>query len=82
MIRLCIGIIGTVAAVFIAPWITAICIVALSVRYRAVEAIFLGALLDMLWLPHDSALFSFPVCTIISIILVWGFEPLRLEFLR
>lgn len=73
--------IGVLGAVFFAPWVTAACIVALSVRYRAVEAVALGALLDFLWLPHDTLLTMFPLCTIVAIIIVWGFEPLRMEFL-
>jgi hypothetical protein len=81
LIRTLITALGAIAAVFFSPWVTALCIVLLSVRYRAIEAIVLGALLDFLWLPHDSLLTMFPLCTMVSIILVWGFEPLRLEFL-
>ncbi len=73
---------GAIASLFIAPWITAVCIVVLSVRFRALEAVALGSLLDFLWLPHDSVLTMFPLCTIVSLVLVWGFEPLRLEFLH
>ncbi len=80
--RIAICILGACAAVFLYPWVTALCIVALAVRYRAIEAIGLGALLDFLWLPHDTVLTMLPLCTIVAIILVWGFEPLRLEFLR
>ena len=80
--RTTVFVIGAFAAVFLYPWITAICIVALSIRFRAIEAIALGALLDLLWLPHDSVLTMFPLCTIVALIVVWGFEPLRLEFLR
>ncbi len=74
--------VGVFAAVFLSPWVTAICIVALAVRYRAIEAVGLGALLDFLWLPHDTILTMLPLCTIVALIVVWGFEPLRLEFLR
>lgn len=73
---------GVIAAIFWSPWITAACIVALSFRYRSIEAIALGALLDMLWLPHDSLLTMLPLCTLTSLVIVWGLEPLRLEFLR
>jgi hypothetical protein len=81
-IRTSLTLIGVIAAILLSPWITALCIVLLSVRYRAVEAIALGALLDFLWLPHNTLLTMFPLCTIMAIIVVWGFEPLRLEFLR
>ncbi len=82
VIRTALAAIGALAAVFFSPWITALCIVALSVRYRAIEAIALGALLDFLWLPHDTLLTMFPLCTLVTLIVVWGFEPLRLEFLQ
>ena len=80
-IRSTLTLLGAIAAVFLSPWITAVCIVALSFRYRAIEAVGLGALLDFLWLPHDSLYTMFPVCTLVSLVIVWGFEPLRLEFL-
>ncbi len=79
--RTSLTLLGVVAAVFFSPWVTALCIVLLAVRYRAVEAIVLGMLLDMLWLPHDTTLTMLPMCTLISLLVVWGFEPLRLEFL-
>lgn len=79
--RTVVTIVGALAAVFISPWITALCIVVLCIRFRAIEALVLGALLDFLWLPHDTLITMFPVCTIVTLVLVWGFEPLRLEFL-
>jgi hypothetical protein len=80
--RTVLTIVGVASAILFSPWITAVCIVLLAVPYRALEAIALGAILDMLWLPHDTLLYSFPLCTIVAIVIVWGFEPLRLEFLR
>ncbi len=80
--RIVIFAIGVLSAIFLYPWVTALCIVALSIRYRAIEAIGLGMLLDFLWLPHDTVLTMFPLCTIVALVVVWGFEPLRLEFLR
>jgi hypothetical protein len=56
--------------------------VALSVRYRAIEVLFMGMLIDLLWLPYDSALFSLPLFTVFAIVLVWILEPLRLEFMN
>lgn len=80
--RLIFFVLGSVSAIFFTPWVTALCIVVLALRYRAAEAIVLGAILDFMWLPHDTLLYSFPLCTIIATFIVWGFEPLRLEFLR
>lgn len=82
MIRACIAVLGFVSVMFFSPLLTAACMVALSVRYRAFEVVALGAFADLLWLPYDGFLFSFPIATVISIILVWALEPLRLEFLR
>ncbi len=79
--RSTLTVIGAVAALFFSPWVTAVCIVALCFRYRAIEAVLLGAFLDLLWLPHDSLITMFPVCTLVALVIVWGFEPLRLEFL-
>ena len=81
LIRATLTALGAVAAIFFSPWITAVCIVALCFRYRAIEAVALGALLDFLWLPHDTFMTMFPLCTLVSLVIVWGFEPLRLEFL-
>lgn len=82
LFRTAVTLIGVIATVFWSPWITALCIVVLGIRYRAMEALALGAFMDVLWLPHDTILTMFPLCTIVSLIIVWGFEPLRMEFLR
>lgn len=79
--RTIVTLVGACAAIYLSPWIAAACIVLLAVRYRALEAIALGALLDFLWLPHDTTLTMFPLCTLASLVIVWGFEPLRMEFL-
>lgn len=81
-VRSILTIVGALGAVFFSPWVTAVCIVALAIRYRSVEAIALGALLDFLWLPHDTLLTMFPLCTIVALAIVWGFEPLRMEYLN
>jgi hypothetical protein len=81
-IRTVLFLFGALAALFLSPWVTAICIVALSIRYRAIEAVALGALIDFLWLPHDTLFTMLPLCTIVALVVVWGFEPLRLEFLQ
>lgn len=79
--RTIVTLVGVFAAIAVSPWVTAVCIVLLAVRYRALEAIALGALLDFLWLPHDTALTMLPLCTLTALVIVWGFEPLRMEFL-
>ncbi len=79
--RLAIAIIGFLGAIIAPPWVPVIAIVALSVRFRAYEAILIGFFVDMLWLPAALP-GSWPLFTIGSIALVWVLEPLRLEFLR
>jgi hypothetical protein len=73
---------GIISAVALSPWVTAVCIVVLSVRYRALEAILLGALLDTLWLPTEALSLYIPICTISACILVLGFTQLRSAFIR
>ena len=79
-IRIALGIIGVLGAVFAPPWLPLVAMVALSIRYRAWEAVAIGMLVDLLWIP-DISLGSLPLFTIAGLVLVWGFEPLRQEFL-
>lgn len=79
--RLAIAVIGFLGAIIAPPWVPLLCIIALSLRFRALEAIGIGFFMDMLWLP-TAIPGSWPLFTIASIIIVWGLEPLRLEFLR
>lgn len=82
--RLVLVLIGFVSALVAPPWVPAICIVLLALRYRAWEAIILGLLIDLTWLPavSDTPLSTLPLFTISSIFAVWAFEPLRSQFLR
>ena len=54
--------------------------VLLAVRYRAPEVLALGLIMDLLWLP-DTVLSTAPLFTLGALLLVWGLEPLRNEFL-
>lgn len=67
-------------AIFAPPWVTLICMGVLAFRYAAWEVLFLGLLMDMLWLPAGLA-HPLPVFTMAGFILAWGLEPLRKEFL-
>lgn len=80
--RLTLGLLGLLSACAGLPWVTALCILALSVRYRAWEVIFLGLVVDMLWVPAHLSWEVFPYFTVGSILVVWLFEPLRVQFLR
>ncbi|MBV9159420.1 MAG: hypothetical protein JO019_02360 [Candidatus Kaiserbacteria bacterium] len=80
-VRPALAVIGFLGAMIAPPWVPIACIVLLALRFRAIEAIAIGFFTDMLWIgaPETHAL---PLFTIASIIIVWGLEPLRLEFLR
>jgi hypothetical protein len=75
--RVIVAVIGFLGAIFWPWWIPAICIVLLSLRFRAWEAIALGVFMDLLWLPAG----GWPLFTLGAIAVVWIFEPLRSEFL-
>lgn len=72
-----VGILGALAA---PPWVPLICMLLLTFRYPAWEALFIGFLMDILWLPSDF-FHAIPLFTIAALILVWGLEPLRKELL-
>jgi hypothetical protein len=79
--RLVLAGIGFVAALALSWWVPVVCIVLLAIPYRAWEAILLGAFIDLLWLPAGIGLHSLPLFTIGAIVVVWGLEPLRAQFL-
>lgn len=79
--RITFAVLGIISVLFAPPWVPLLCIVVLSVRYRAWEAIAIGAFMDLTWLPSGPAIHSLPLFTIAAIVIVWGFEPLRAQFL-
>lgn len=80
--RIFLAAVGYGSALIGVPWLTALCIVLLAARYRAWEAILLGLFVDFLWLPVEFTTITFPYFTLASLVVVWIFEPLRLQFLR
>ncbi len=58
-----------------------LCVIALSLRHRAWEAILIGVLIDLTWLPSGNVIHALPIFTLLSLVIVWGFEPLRAQFL-
>ncbi len=80
-LRVALAILGFISAVLLPWYVTAACIVLLSIRFRAWEAIVLGVFMDLLWQSPISGLGSLPLFTIFAIIVVWILEPLRAEFL-
>ena len=80
-LRIALAAIGFWGAIFFPPWVPALCILLLAVRFRAWEAILLGLFVDLLWLSPQSGFHGLPLFTLGAIIVVWAFEPLRSEFL-
>jgi len=80
MTRHLLAVAGILGAIFAPPWLTILCMGLLAFRYPAWEVLFIGLLTDFLWMPPG--FFSpLPIFTITALILVWGLEPLRKEFL-
>ena len=79
--RLFLALAGFISIFAFAWWVTMLFVVALAVPYRAWEAILIGVLLDIVWLPSGVLVHEFPLGTLASIIIVWILEPLRSEFL-
>ena len=86
--RLALGVLGFLSALIAPSWAPMLFIVILSLRFRAIEALAIGFFTDMLWLAPSgveglgSISHALPLYTIAAVIIVWGLEPLRLEFLR
>lgn len=80
VVRCALALTGFVAAVVATPWVVLIVMGLLALRWRAWEVLAIGLWMDLLWLP--GIFFShLPLFTLAAIALVWGFEPLRREFL-
>ena len=75
--RILLGLWGLWAVLFGPWWLPLVPIVLLSMRFRAWEGIFLGLLMDFLWLPAYHVPFYF----LGALAIVWFFEPLREELL-
>lgn len=80
-VRLALATLGVVGAICAPPLVPLLCMVLLSLRFRAWEVPFLGLLIDFLWLPSGPLFSAIPLFTLAGLILVWGLEPLRNEFL-
>lgn len=77
-----LAIIGVLSAVFFSPIAAAACIVIMAILFDAWEAVVLGFIVDMLWLPNAYSLSSLPLFTLGAMAIVWVLAPLRAQFLR
>src|SRR3989344_1238649 len=82
-IRPALGLFGLFCAFIAPPWVTLLVMIILALRYRAWEVLVLGLLVDLLWFTPSSVegFTLLPLFTFAGLALVWGFEPLRREFL-
>ena len=78
--RLLLAILGIVFVFIAPPWLTAMCILALSLRWRAWEVLLIGACADILWFPGTFS-YGIPVVTLFSLVVLIILEPLRNELL-
>lgn len=73
------------ASVILAPWwVVFVCALLLCLRFQAWEVILVGIFMDLYWMPSSIYVTSFdsiPIATIISILLIFGLEPLRRQLL-
>lgn len=79
-IRIIVALVGIVSAFFAPWWVPLVCMVVLALRFPAWEVLFIGLVMDLLWLPGEG--FEIPFFLIAGIVLVWVCAPLRNQFLR
>lgn len=79
-IRLVLGALGIVGTVFAPPWVPFCIMIFLAVCFPAWEVLVIGLIVDLLWIP-ESLLHTIPLFTVAGLVMMWGFEPLRREFL-
>lgn len=78
--RIFLGIIGFVSVFIAPPWLSALCVLVLCIRWRAWEVLLIGAFSDILWFPA-SMLYGIPLGTLYALLLLIALEPLRNELL-
>ena len=79
--RSILAVLGFMSAIFAPSWVTLMLMTALAFRYRAPEVLAIGLFTDFLWLSPVAGGIAVPLFTIAALVLVWGLEPLRNEFL-
>jgi len=83
--RIVIALVGFAAIITGPWWIPLICMILLSARRIAPEAVIIGVLMDFVW--QGSAVLAkapfhgVPLFTLFGLALLWGLEPLRRRFL-
>lgn len=91
-IRPLLATLGFLGAIVAPPSVPLLAMVLLAFRFAAWEILAIGLFVDLLWFtpsgftvsgvePVEGLLGSLPLFTLIGIVLAWGLEPLRSEFL-
>lgn len=81
MIRVLLLIAACISVLYAPWWLTIGFVLASSLRFPAWEMLFIGMWMDFLTLPPELSWYSLPVFTIASLAIVWGFDPIRAEFM-
>lgn len=83
-VRVVLLILGLVGAIALPPWVPLLMMLSLSLRIASWEVIAIGFFVDILWFtppPSEGIIASLPLFTLAGLVLAWGLEPLRSEFL-
>ncbi|MBM3261144.1 hypothetical protein FJY93_01860 [Candidatus Kaiserbacteria bacterium] len=85
ILRITIASIGFLSILTGPWWVPLVCMILLSARWVAWEALAIGLLMDFIWQGSGtfaiSSWHTWPLFTIVAIILLWAFDPLRRRFL-
>ena len=77
IVRVLLAIAAFISALFAPVWLTAILGLILAARWEAWEVIFLGVLIDLLYLPPGGIFYIPMPATLIAIAVVWLMIPIR-----
>ena len=80
LLRTVLVLVALIGVIVGPPWLPLLCMILISLRWAAWDVLLIGLLEDFLWMP-DTVLQGIPFYTITALILVWGLDPLRREFL-
>lgn len=78
-IRITLLVLGIVSAIFAPPLVSLIILALLSFIAHPLEILLLGVFVDFLWAPVSPL--TLPFFTFAALLLAWGVEPLRREFI-
>ena len=85
-LRVVLGVVCFASIIFAPWWVTALLAFLLSVRFRAWEIILAGFFMDLYWMPSgvlisNPSFDTLPLATMVSLLFLFGLEPLRRQLL-